>query len=411
MREMISLEEAQNLTLKLVEPLETAQVSLYTALNRVLAEDIYSEVNVPPFDRSPLDGYAVRAADTSEAKTIAPVFFEVIEEVPAGYVACKQLTNMSAIKIMTGAPIPLGADTVIRFEDITVDGNRVGIHSPLKHRDNISQAGEDIAIGSLLLAKHTTLNATAIGLLASVGKSLIPVVRKPRVAILSTGDELVDVEGPLPPGKIRNSNLYLLTAAIQAAGGEPVVLGIVPDRKEDTIKYLQQSLVAADLVITTGGVSVGDYDVVKEAMVAAGAEVLFWKIALKPGTPVVVSKAEGKLIIGLSGNPAGASIVFDVLVKPIIRKLSGKLHHLPIKTVATLDNHFAKRSGMRRLLRGRVYRQGEELRVALTGKQNPGVLRSLLECNALIDVPAGSEPLVSEKQVDIFFIGDNENRK
>ena len=186
MREMISLEEAQNLTLKLVEPLETAQVSLHIALNRVLAEDVYSDVNVPPFDRSPLDGYAVRAEDTSEARTNAPVLLEVIEEVPAGYVASKQLTTRSAIKIMTGAPIPHGADTVIRFEDITVEGNRVGIRTPLNSRDNISQAGEDIAIGSLLLAKHTTLNAAAIGLLASIGKSLIPVVRKPRSAEIFT---------------------------------------------------------------------------------------------------------------------------------------------------------------------------------------------------------------------------------
>ncbi|MDA8235317.1 MAG: molybdopterin molybdotransferase MoeA [Clostridia bacterium] len=404
MREMICLEEAQELVLNKVVRLPAEKVNLPDAWQRTLAEDVFSEVDLPPFNRSPLDGYAVRSVDTQNATPSTPAQLVVTEEVPAGCIAMGELMSGTAVKIMTGAPIPRGADAVIRFEDTEEETFSVKIFNPLLAGDNISRAGEDVKKGELILPKGVNLSPAALGLLAAVGQGQVQVVRRPRVAIFSTGDELVDIGEPLPAGKIRNSNLYLLAAAVKAAGGEPVLLGIVPDRLAETGVKFHEALAAADLVISTGGVSVGDYDMVHDALKQIGAKILFWKVAVKPGTPVVAAESKGKLIFGLSGNPAGAGIIFEVLVKPVIRKLVGERQVLPGKALARLDGEFPKKSGMRRLLRGRVYQQGEGLRVSLTGKQNPGVLKSLLNCNALIDVPAGSGALASEKQVDIWLI-------
>ncbi|MDA8235678.1 MAG: molybdopterin molybdotransferase MoeA [Clostridia bacterium] len=404
MQEMISLEEAQEVVLSKVHQLPAEKADLLDAWQRVLAEDVCSKVNLPPFNRSPLDGYALRAADTQNATQSTPAELIVTEEVPAGYVAMGELISGTAVKIMTGAPIPRGADAVIRFEDTKEEMFKVKIFNPLKSGDNISRAGEDVTKGELILTRGEVLTPAAIGMLAAIGQGQVQVVRRPRVAILSTGDELVDIGEPLPEGKIRNSNLYLIAAAVKAAGGEPVLLGIVPDRLAETSVKFHEALAAADLVISTGGVSVGDYDMVHDALKQVGAKILFWKVAVKPGTPVVAAESKGKLIFGLSGNPAGASIIFEVLVKPVIRKLVGERRVLPGKALAHLDDEFSKRSGMRRLLRGRVYRQGEVLRVTLTGKQNPGVLKSLLNCNALIDVPAGSDALGPGKQVAVLLM-------
>lgn len=407
MREMIRLEEALDIVLNSVTSLPFEKVNLLDSLDRVLAEDIYSAINIPPFDRSPLDGYALRAEDTTGASSDSPAILEVLEEVPAGYVASQGLKPMTAIKILTGAPIPKGADAVIRFEDTKENGDTVEIFKPLKPNESICFAGEDIKEGELVLSKNTIINSVAIGLLASLGISEVPVLRKPKVAILSTGDELIDITEPLKPGKIHNSNLYLLAASVKALGCEPILIGNVKDRLEDTTAALNKGLKEADLVISTGGVSVGDYDIVKDAIRHCSAQILFWKVAVKPGTPVVVGEREGKMIFGLSGNPAGATIVFEILVKPVLRKLAGKTQVLPLKAVATFDDQFLKKSGMRRFLRGYIYKQGEEYKVTLTGKQTPGVLRSLLGCNALIDVPAGSGVLTTGNQVEVFIIEES----
>lgn len=410
MREMIELEEALEIVLNRGPSASFEQVDLLDSLDRVLAEDIYSEMNVPPFDRSPLDGYAVRARDTVGASLTSPIILKILEEVPAGYMATQELGLMTAIKILTGAPIPTGADAVIRFEDTKANGDSVSILTPLKPLDGICKAGEDIKKGELVLSRGKRICPTAIGLLASLGKSRVPVLARPKVAILSTGDELVDVTETLKPGQIRNSNLYMLAAAVKDLGCEPIILGIVRDRLEETKEAINRGLMEADLVISTGGVSLGDYDVVKDAILHCSAQILFWKVAVKPGTPVVVGEREGKLIFGLSGNPAGASIVFEILVKPLLRKLTGKEHFLPSQAVAILGDQFLKKSGMRRFLRGRVDKQGDEFKVTLTGQQTPGVLKSFLECNALIDIPAGSEALTSGNHVKILFVDANKHQ-
>ncbi|MDW7674401.1 MAG: molybdopterin molybdotransferase MoeA, partial [Bacillota bacterium] len=282
MRQLIPIDEARDIILQNPISLNHEKVCISNSLNRVLAEPIIARENLPPFNRSPLDGYAVCTSDLTTASEDNPITLNIIEEVPAGKVSNESLTKGTAIKVTTGACLPSGADAVIPFEKTEFTITTVKITEPLQPNSNISFAGEDVAVGEQVIPANTIITPERIGMLAALGYSKVQVFRKPKIALLSTGDELINLDEPLAPGKIRNSNLYTLAAMVKKLGGDPVLLGIVSDSLEDTAAMLQEAS-QYDLVITTGGVSVGDYDVVKDAMTKIGAELLFWRVNIRPG--------------------------------------------------------------------------------------------------------------------------------
>jgi len=401
MRQLIPFAEAREIILEYTISLDTDEVALMDGLSRVLAEPVIANNNLPPFNRSPLDGFAVCSLDTKLASEERPVPLQIIEEVPAGKVAEKQVVIGTAIKVTTGASLPKGADGVIPYEKTKFNEQLVWISTPIVENSNISFAGEDVAEGEQVIPANTKITPESIGMLAALGIFRVKVFRKPKIGILSTGDELIGIDEPLVPGKIRNSNLYSLAAMITQLGCEPVLYGLVGDNLEETAAKLEQAL-ECDLVISTGGVSVGDYDVVKEAMGIAGARILFWRVDIRPGTPVVCGEKGGKLLLGLSGNPAAALITFELLVKPLISKSFG----LPwqLKTVTgRLQGGFAKVTNQLRFLRAKTNWQANELVTSLSGMQNPGVMKSILTSNSLIMVPAGAGPLREGDLVEIIL--------
>ncbi len=406
MLEMLPLETALEVLVGRAKILHKEVVELLSAHGRVLAQDIFAPINQPPFDRSPLDGYALRGADIAAAAPGVPARLRVTENVPAGYLARGRVETGTAMRIMTGAPIPAGADTVVRVEDTREKDGWVEVFVSLAPGSNIVRTGEDIRQGEMVLKGGRLLNAPEIGVLAALGIPRVEVFKRPRVAILSTGDELVALERELTPGKIYNSNLYALAASVLEAGGEPVPLGSVADRPEEIARKISEGLGKSDLVLTTGGASVGEHDRIREAMTCSGADLLFWKIKMKPGTPVVAGEASGKLILGLSGNPAAALISFEVLVRPLIRKMAGfdKLYR-PRLTVKLLED-FRKQGKQRRFLRARVGVVDGELCARLSSAQSPGVLKSLLSTNSLLDVTGGRGPLSKGEQVEAILTGD-----
>lgn len=406
---LIPLETARQLFFDLLEVMPSETVPLGQAGGRVLAEDIYAVDDTPPFNRSPLDGYAFRAADTARATEENPCWLRILEEVPAGRWPGHPVSHGTATKILTGAPVPAGADAVIRFEETLLDGDKVGIKRPFLPDSNICWAGEDIKKGEKGLRKGNVITPGVAGILASQGCVEPRVFCRPTVAIISTGDELVGIDQPLTPGKIRDSNLYSLMAGIKEAGGIPLNLGTAPDNLEILGGKLEQALAQADLVLTTGGASVGDYDLVKETFQKIGAKMLFWKIGVRPGTAMVGAIKDGKVLLGLSGNPGAALITFELLVRPVIRHLGGweQLYRLTVEGI--MSEPFRKASPQRRILRCTVFWKDDLWQVKLAGKQNPGILQSFAACNAMVDIPAGTGPLKTGDRVKIIMQGGWDN--
>ena len=400
----ITLEEAQNLILERCQPVSTEIVHLTEALGRVLARDIKAEENIPPFARSPYDGYAFRAEDTNGVSAVDPVTLEVIEEVPAGYAPSKKVTQGKAVKILTGAPIPEGADAVTKYEETKTEGVFVAIGNPFKSGENVVPAGEDVTEGEIIARKGTALTPPIIGLMSALGISEAEVYKRPRIAIISTGDELLDISEPLSPGKIRNSNAYTLAAYCKELGAEPVILGMVNDKAEEVASLITEGLKQADLVITTGGVSVGDYDVVRDAVAEVGAETLFWKIEIKPGSPSLAAVKDGKLILALSGSPAAAMVIFQLVGILLIKKLAGWSEVFHPQTEVILKSGFRKASPRRRFLRGRLMVENGTAYVDIIGGQGNGVLKSLIGCDILAEVPAGSGSLKAGEKLKAFLL-------
>jgi molybdopterin molybdotransferase len=406
MRENVPMEEAQEALLNLAVPRGETSVPLFQALNRVLCQDIRAADNIPPFDKSPLDGYALRATDTKKASMTYPARLTVLEEVRAGYMPGSKVVPGTAIRVMTGAPIPRGADVVIKYEDVKESTDYIEVCQPLRADTNIIRAGDDVTRGELVAARGTVITPPLVGLLASLGICEVPVFSKIRMAIVCTGDEIVDPRKTLTPGKIYNSNLYTLQASCAEMGAEPVVMGNVPDEIEAIAARITRSLEQADVVISTGGVSVGEYDVVKDALTSIGAKIVFWKMRIKPGSSIIAAIKNNKIIIGLSGNPAAAMISFDLIAVPILKKMMGQKKVLPGKVKAVFLDRFDKPSPQRRFLRARLYRKNGVDFVRLTGDQGNGVLKSMVACNILIDVPAGSGPLKAGQQVNCYIVGN-----
>lgn len=384
---------ARELLLEAVSAVDTEPVPLSLCGGRILARDLRAAENVPPFDRSPYDGYAFRAADTLDASKDHPVTLTVLEEVPAGAVPTAVVRKGTAVKLLTGAPIPSGADAVIMFEKTKFTEHSVTLFGPAEPGENIVQTGEDVCKGDLLAECGDAVDPGIAGTLAAQGITHPEVYRVPRIGLISTGSELVEAEQAPDPGKIRNSNRHTLEAALRAIGCEPVWLGLAGDRAEEICALFQKGLARCDGVISTGGVSVGDYDVTPDAMELAGARLLFRGVDMKPGMACAYGVCGGKLLCGLSGNPASAITNFYAIALPAIRKLAGHRRYLPQEIRITLSDGFGKKSPKTRFLRGRLTLQDGRVCMALPKDQGNVVLSSTIGCNAMAVIPAGSGPV------------------
>ncbi len=394
--QMISVEEAQERLLSHVSVLKKEEVPILDSLGQVLAEDLRSAIRVPPLDNSAMDGYALRAKDTAGALRGSARLLRVIGTVAAGSISDKEVVPGTAIRIMTGAPIPKGADSVVRFED-TDEAVRqrggpiaeIGICVEAKEGQNIRRAGEDITEGQVVLPAGTIIRPAEVGVLASLGRSTISVIARPVVAILATGNELVEVGQPLPKGKIYNSNSYSVAALVRRYGGVPRVLGIALDSKESLVTAIRGGL-EADMLITSGGVSVGDYDIVKDVLAQEG-EIGFWSVRMKPGKPLAFGQIRGvdKSVphLGLPGNPVSSMVTFEMFARPAILKMMGKRNLAKPTIEAVLEDRILNSDGRRVFTRAIVEKRGNRYFARLTGPQGSGVLTSMSLANGLVIVP------------------------
>lgn len=394
---MLQVEEAQQLVLDAVSILAAESVPLREARGRVLREDVTAPFDTPEADNSAMDGYAVRADDIAGA----PVSLRVTGVVPAGHVATERVEPGTAMRIMTGALLPAGADTVVHVEITDGGTDVVQIHQTSPRGANVRARGEDMRAGATVLTAGTSIRAAEVGVLASVQRTTVRVGRRPVVAILSTGDELVDVDEPRAPGKVVNSNAYAMEALVGEAGAIPRVLGIVGDTREATIAALEKAL-ESDFVITTGGVSVGAFDFVKDALTALGAETKFWRVAMKPGKPVIFSTLGDRVIFGLPGNPVSCMVSFHLFVLPALRKAMGRdgdLFHPTIRVRLTAP---LKAAADRRIYyRVRI---DSSLAAAPMRAQGSGVLTSMAGANGLAIVEP-NESAVAGDLVRALLIG------
>ncbi len=403
---MITVDEALNKILSNIHPLGSEKVSILEALGRVIAEDSYAHRNIPPLDNSAMDGYALRFEDIQEASQEYPVRLEVIEDLPAGFISKKKLERGKAIRIMTGAPIPEGADTVIPVEETKKEDGSVLIFKAAGLGENIRRSGEDVKKGDRVISRGDRVRPAEVGMLASVGRSFVSVYQRPLVAILCTGDELVDVDGQLDEVKIISSNSYTLTAQVMDCGAIPVQLGIARDHKDEIEEKLRQGI-RADLLISSAGVSVGDYDFVKEVMKKLGMEMVFWKVAMRPGQPLAFGTIAGKPVFGLPGNPVSSMISFEQFVRPSLLKMMG-CHQLFRPVIeAILREEIRKRPGRRFFIRGSVSFEKGQYFVTTTGEQGSGILKSMVKANGLIVIPEDQESARAGEKVRVQLLDRN----
>jgi len=393
---MIPVAEALKTILEGIHPLGCENVPIASVLGCVLGEDIVSGRTIPPLANSAMDGYAVIAADTAFASRENPVVLDVLEDVPAGRVATQPIRKGQAIRIMTGAPLPVGANAVIRVEDTEALEDRVKIQAAVAPGLDIREAGEDVQTGELVIPKGCVLRAAEIGMLAALGRSYVSVHQRPVVAVVSTGDELVEIDETPGPGKIVNSNGYSLAAMVLEAGGIPLQVGIARDNREDLLAKFRTAA-RADIVVSSGGVSVGDYDLVKEIMAEIGNRIQFWRVAMRPGRPLAFGRLEGKPLFGLPGNPVSSMVSFEQFIRPSILKMRGYENLFRKAIRAEITERITKKKGLKYFLRARVeFRDGKYL-AATTGEQGSGILKSMVLANGLIVLP---EDLTAAKPGD-----------
>lgn len=386
---------ARGLLLDAVCPVDTEEIALAESFGRVLAERVEAAENVPAFDRSPYDGYAFRSADSANASKETPVTLQIIEEVPAGAVPTRACVPGTAVKILTGAPIPEGADAVVPYERTEFTERAVTLFSSAKPGENIVYTGEDVRKGDLLAAQGSRIDPGTAGTLAAQGIARPKVYRVPKVGVISTGNEVMEVGEELGAGKIYNSNRYTLSAALREVGCEPVFLGLAGDSVEGICALLRKGLAACDAVITTGGVSAGDYDLTPDAMEQAGVHLLFRGVRLKPGMACAYGEKGGKLVCGLSGNPASSLTNFYAVAVPALKKLAGLSDYMPEEISVTLAADFKKKSPGTRLLRGRLDLSDGTVKMMISKDQGNVVISSAIGCNVMAIVPGGSGPLAA----------------
>ncbi len=373
---MISVEQARDRILSSIRVNQPVEVPLTDSLGRVLAEDIVADIHIPPFDNSAMDGYALLSADTREAEETNPVRLEVLEDLPAGYVARRSLVAGQAIRIMTGAPMPAGADAVVPVEFTQRGDGVVLVKKAVKRGENVRKAGEDIREGEKVLARGTRVGPAEMGLLSSLGRARVTVYRAPVVGIISTGDELVPVEEKLRPGKIRDSNSYTLWGMVRETGAVPRRLGIVGDDAEALKSAILDHLEEVDAYITSGGVSVGDYDMVKEVLAHLG-EIDFWKVSMRPGKPQAFGFIGGKPLFGLPGNPVSVMVSFEQFVRPALLKMMGSRELYRPEVEAEIETPMGRSTGRVEFIRVILREEEGRFKARVTGPQGSGILRSM----------------------------------
>lgn len=409
-RKPLAVKEAIKQVMKYAKVGSGEQVTLKESFGRCLAEDLIADHPVPPFDRSPYDGFAIRAGDTVEASADNPLEFEVIDEIGAGSVSKHTLNSMQAIRIMTGAQMPSGSDAVVMLELTKVyekEGKTfMSLKRPFKKGDNVSYKGEDTPEGSVLVTKGTYITPGIIALLATFGYDKVHVVKKPKIGIIATGSELLEVSEPLEPGKIRNSNSFMIEAQAKRSGAEPIYLGKLVDDLDKCFEAVANALEKVDYLITTGGVSVGDYDYLPDIYNRLGANVLFNKIAMRPGSVTTIAEYKGKLLFGLSGNPSACYVGFELFVRPIVRTyLYSKHPHLQI-VKAVLGKDFPKPNPFTRFVRGVVTMENGQVIASPVGLDKSNVVTSLAEANGFIVLPGGTRGYQKGDQIDVLLIED-----
>ncbi len=388
---LTQLEEAQRIVLESTPILGLEKISILDALGCVLGEDIVADRDNPPWDNSAMDGFAVRWDDIKQEHAIQKtVTLTVIEDVAAGKMPSKSIGAGQAIRIMTGAPLPKGADTVLKVEDTEHTPDSVRVFKPEQQGANIRPQGEDVRKGECIISKGTRIRPGEAGMLAILAKSFVFAHQRPRVAILSTGDELADLDERFSEEKIINSNSYGIAAAVQEAGGIPVLLGIARDTPAALKDKISQGL-TADILVLSGGVSMGDYDFTKAVFQELGAAMNFWKLAIRPGQPLAFGKIQGKLAFGLPGNPVSSMVTFEQLVRPAMLKMSGHRSYGRPVVQAIFQEKFSKRTDRRHFLRGVLAREEGVFTVRTTGAQGSGILTSMVKANCLIDIPVEVE--------------------
>ncbi|MBT0664277.1 molybdopterin molybdotransferase MoeA [Geobacter pelophilus] len=374
---MVSIEEAQKTIFEQISPLETERVSAFQGLNRVTPEDHIAPWDIPPADNSAMDGYAFSHASLKGERLRVTGFL------PAGEERDAPVPPGEAVKIMTGAPVPPGCDTVVPIEDVEQLDQWIRLTSPAKAGAHIRKRGEDIRLGDIVIPAGSTLRPQEIGMLSAMGVTTLAVHRRARVAVLATGDELLEPGSTPAPGKIINSNSYSLAAQVLDAGGDPVLLGIAPDSLEATCDKIRGGL-NADLLVITGGVSVGDRDFVKMAIEHLGGAITFWKVNMKPGKPLAFAMLNGTPVFALPGNPVAAMVSFELFVRPAILKAMGRHRILRPKVRAALLEPAANKGKRPHLVRGLVSKGDNGYVVSLTGNQSSGRLSSLIQGNGLV---------------------------
>lgn len=407
-RKPLPVQDAIKKVMQLSYESQIEMLPLAESDGRYLGVDLKSDHDVPPFDRSPYDGFAIRAEDTYESNQENPVRLKVIEEIGAGTVAKKTLKRKEAIRIMTGAPIPNGATAVIMFElvreESSQDSSYIYIKRKVKEGDNISKQGEDAPKGKVLVERGAMITPGVKALLATFGYGLVPVVKKPEVGLFATGTELLDPSDALEPGKIRNSNSPMIEGQIKAAGGSPTYYGVLEDDFEKCYSTVKEALEHVDILITTGGVSVGDYDYLPAIYEKLGATVLFNKIGMRPGSVTTVAEWNGKILFGLSGNPSACFVGFELFVRPILKRaLFSKTPHR-LKSKAVLQKDFPKPNPFTRFVRSKTEEVDGHIQVIPTGLDKSGSVTSLADANALTVLPGGTRGFKAGDVVDILHL-------
>ena len=395
---MLTVEQALQQILERARPLTTERVDLRAALGRVLAEPIVSRRVIPPWPNSSMDGYAIRAADT----TVAPVTLPVIGRIPAGAIPDQALRPGEAIRIFTGAPMPEGADAVIPQEDVEASGDRIRIGKAVTRGAYVRPRGEDVDIGDRLLEPGRSIGAAEIGLLATLGHSPVLAHRRPRVAILSTGNEIADLGVEPGPGQIPNTNTYSLMAQVIEAGAEPVNLGVAEDRLE-VIEARLRWAETADVVVSSAGVSVGELDLVRDALTRTGFDLHLWKVNMRPGKPITFGSHGGRLVFGLPGNPVSAMVTFELFVRPALLRMAGLAQLFRPRVTARALDPISNPGHRRGYLRVTLSREGNEYGARLTGDQGSAILRSMVLADGLAVLP-GDSVVAKGESVEVMVL-------
>ena len=399
---MLSVEVARQQMLNTIPVLPSERRDILNCAGYVLAEGLSATENIPPFDNSAMDGYAVRAADVQNASQENPAVLSVVETIAAGHAPTKQVREGEAARIMTGAMMPTGADAVVMQEVTREENSEVKIFEGVKKYENIRFTGESVKVGAVVMKKGKHLRPPEVSMLASLNCAEVLGHRKPTVAIVSTGDELTPLGASLEPGKIRDSNRYGLYAQVEEAGGIPIDMGIARDDEAETERIFRAALSEADALITSGGVSVGEHDIVKNVLEKLG-KINFWRVAMKPGKPQAYGIADGKPIFGLPGNPVSSLVVFELFVRPALLKMAGHRDLLRPTFKAVLSESITNRDGRVNYMRAILKESDGQYTAETTGPQGSGILHSLVLANGLITIPAGVT-LGAGETVDAQFL-------